>query len=290
MLDFFDSDRNLKAATTQPRHAMPSTSLPVALITGASTGIGATYADRLARRGHDLLLVARDVERLEALAGRLRAETGRAVEILPADLLDPEDLARIEARLREDSAIGMLVNNAGMAVSGTVTTADPARLAEMVQLNVVAASRLAVAAAQTFAARGSGTLITMASVLALAPELFNGVYNATKAYILALTQSLQAELAGRGVRIQAVLPGATRTEIWNRSGGDISHMDEGMLMDVNAMVDAALAGLDDGEAVTLPALPDLGEFERFEAARRVMLPNLSRSAVAPRYLRSASAA
>lgn len=256
--------------------------LPIALITGASSGIGATYAGRLARRGHDLVLVARNAARLEALAARLRAETGRGIEVLPADLSAPDDLARIEARLREDARIGLLVNNAGMAVSGTVTTADPARLAEMVQLNVVAASRLAVTGAQTFVARGTGTLINIASVLALAPELFNGVYNATKAFLLTLTRSLQVELAGRGVRIQAVLPGATRTEIWERSGADVSGHEETM-MDVEEMVDAALAGLDAGEAVTIPSLPEMADYERSEAARRALLPNLSLRHAAPRY-------
>jgi short-subunit dehydrogenase len=264
--------------------------IPTALITGASAGIGATYADRLAHRGHPLILVARDLARLEALATRLRAEAGVAVEALSADLADPADLLRVETRLRQDAAIGMLVNNAGMAVSGPVVGGDADRLAAMVQLNVVAAMRLALAAADAFASRGDGTLINIASVLAVAPERFNGVYNASKAFVLSLTQSLQAELAGRGVRIQAVLPGATRTEIWARAGIDVAAFPPEVVMDVGAMVDAALAGLDQGEAVTIPSLPNFADWQRFEAARLALAPNLSRRDPAPRFLRLGHAA
>ncbi len=254
-----------------------------ALITGASAGIGATYADRLARRGHDLILVARDQARLEALAQRLRAATGRNVEVLAADLADPTDLARVEQRLREDAGIGMLVNNAGMAVVGPVLASDPDKLAAMVQLNVVAALRLALAAGGAFAARNAGTLINVASVLALAPERFNGAYNATKAFLLTLTQSMQAELQGSGVRIQAVLPGATRTEIWGRAGVDPDSLPPERVMGVDDLVDAALAGLDQGEAITIPSLPDAADWQRFEAARLALAPNLSRNTPATRY-------
>ena len=262
---------------------MTSPAPATALITGASSGIGATYADRLARRGHDLVLVARDVTRLEALANRLRASTGVRVEVFPADLARPEDVLRVAGRIGGDPAIGMLVNNAGMAVSGPVAAADPTKLAAMVQLNVAAASQLAVAAAQAFAARGSGTIVNLASVLALAPELFNGVYNATKAFMLVLSQSLQHELAGSGVRVQAVLPGATRTEIWSRAGVDVATFPESFVMGVEEMVDAALAGLDQGEQVTLPALPEAADWAAFEAARLALQPNLSRDRPAARY-------
>ena len=252
------------------------------LITGASSGIGATYAERLARRGHDLVLVARDAARLEALAARLAADAGRRVDVLAADLTDPAALRRVEARLREDAAIGMLVNNAGMAVTGRLAEADPDQLERMVLLNVVAPMRLAAAAARAFPGRDGGTIVNIASVLALAPELFNGVYGGTKAFVLNLTQSLQAE-AGDRLRVQAVLPGATRTEIWGRAGVDMAGMPASMLMEVGEMVDAALAGLDQGEAVTLPALPDVADWERFTAARRAMGPNLSRDRAAERY-------
>jgi short-subunit dehydrogenase len=266
-----------------------SLSSRTALITGASSGIGATYAERLARRGHDLLLVARDRVRLEALAARLRADTGVAVEVLPADLTLRADLARVEQRLREDARITMLVNNAGIAVAGSLVGADPDRLEAMIQLNVVAPTRLAAAVAPRFAAAGGGTLINVASVLALAPELFNGSYSGTKAYVLNLSQALQHELAPRGVRVQAVLPGATRTELWERAGIELAQLPPSMVMDVNEMVDAALAGLDHGETVTIPSLPDNGDWEAYSAARLALGPNLSRDRAALRY-RAATAA
>ena len=263
--------------------ARPSEQPGTALITGASSGIGATYAERLARRGHDLLLVARDRARLDALAARLRADTGVAVEVLPADLTQRADLARVEQRLREDARITMLVNNAGIAVAGSLVDADPDRLEAMIQLNVVAPTRLAAAVAPRFAAAGGGTLVNVASVLALAPEMFNGSYSGTKAYVLNLSQALQHELAPRGVRVQAVLPGATRTELWERAGVELAQLPPSMVMDVNEMVEAALAGLDHGETVTIPSLPDHGDWEAYSAARLALAPNLSRDHAAPRY-------
>lgn len=254
-----------------------------ALITGASSGIGAVYADRLARRGHDLILVARDRQRLDALATRLTQETGRRVEVLPADLAQPAERRRVEDRLREDQAITMLVNNAGVAASGGLADGDLNRLEAMIQINAIAVMRLAGAAAPGFAARGRGTIINIASVLALAPEMFNGVYSGTKAFVLNLSLGLHKEVGERGVRVQALLPGATRTEIWERSGTDPSHLPQEMLMGVEEMVDAALAGLDQGELVTIPALPDAGQWEAFNAARLAMQPNLSRDRAAARY-------
>jgi short-subunit dehydrogenase len=255
----------------------------VALITGASTGIGAVYANRLAHRGYDLILVARDLNRLNELAARLRADGGVQVETIKADLNDRADLLKVEQRLRADEQISMLVNNAGMSVSGPLIGGDADRLETMIGLNVQAVSRLAIAAATAFAARKRGTLINMASVLALAPELFNGVYSGTKAFVLNLSQALNQELAGSGVRVQAVLPGATRTEIWDRSGGSIDQLPKEMLMEVDEMVDAALAGLDSGELVTIPSLPDATEFDAMTAARLKLAPNLSRNSAAARY-------
>ncbi len=254
-----------------------------ALITGASSGIGATYAQRLAAQGYDLLLVARDQQRLDALAARLGEQYGVSVQVLKADLTRREDRARVEARLGEDESISLLLNNAGVAINGTLLDTDLDRLESMIELNVTATARLAGAAAKAFAGRGRGTIINVASVLALAPELFNGSYSATKAFVLNLTLSMQQELSPLGLRIQAVLPGATRTEIWERAGTEISALPPEMLMDVNHMVDAALAGLAQGEVVTLPALPDAGEFDAFTAARLKMAPNLSRSLPAQRY-------
>jgi short-subunit dehydrogenase len=253
-----------------------------ALITGASAGIGATYADRLARRGYDLILAARDEARLNQLATKLR-QTGGRVDILQADLSTSAGRAAVEKRLGEDASITMLVNNAGMAAAGQLTEIDPDRLETMVELNVIAAMRLAAAAARAFAARNRGTIINIASVLALAPEMFNGVYSGTKAFLLNLSISMQQELAASGVRVQAVLPGATRTEIWDRSGIDIAHMSAERLMEVGELVDAALAGLDAGEQVTIPSLPERADFDAYTQARFALGPNLSRNHAAARY-------
>lgn len=261
-----------------------STSNQVALVTGASAGIGATYADRLARRGYALVLVARDTQRLETLATRLHADTGMPVEVLPADLTRDADLARVEQRLLAGD-ITLLVNNAGMSLKGGLLENGPGALEQIIALNVTAPTRLAAAAAKTFVERGSGSIINLSSVLAFAPEMFEGVYSGTKAYLLNLSQAMAAQLGPRGVHVQAVLPGATRTELWEKAGRDMNAFPPGFLMEVDAMVDAALVGFDRRETVTIPPLPDEGQFLAMQQARLAMAPNLSRSEVPARYLR-----
>lgn len=254
-----------------------------ALVTGASSGIGAVYAQRLAARGFDLLLVARDLQRLEEAACQLRAEHGVQVEVLKADLTQKEDVLKLEQRLRSDSSINLLLNNAGVAADGLLANADTDQLERLIQLNVTTVTRLASAAAASFAKAGRGTIINIASVVALFPERFNATYSASKAYVLSLTQSLNAELDGTGVKVQAVLPGVTRTEIWERSGIDATQIPADMVMEAGEMVDAALSGLDQGELITIPSLPNLSEWESYVAARHAMAPNLSRSQAAARY-------
>lgn len=253
------------------------------LITGASSGIGATYAERLTRRGHDLILVARDRARREALADRLHREAGSDVEVVAADLSQPADLARIEQRLRADAGITMLINNAGIAGAGPFASADPDRLEALIRLNVTAVTRLAAAAAPGFAARRTGTIVNLSSVTALMPESFEAVYLSTKAYVLAFSQALQRELGPSGVRVQAVLPGVTRTEIWERSGMKVEAIPGEMIMEAGEMVDAALRGLDLGETVTIPSLPDAADWDAFTQARLRLGPNLSRNHAAGRY-------
>jgi short-subunit dehydrogenase len=254
---------------------------PSVLITGASTGLGAIYADRFARRGHDLVLVARDVTRLEALAARLRAETGVAVEVLPADLTQPDDLARTEARAREDDRLGVLVNNAGMGERGGFLGQSAEEISQLVALNVTALTRLAAAVAPRFAALGGGAIVNVGSVVGLAPELGMTVYGATKAFVLFLSQGLQLELGPKGVYVQAVLPAATRTEIWARSGRDVNAIPG--VMEADELVDAALVGFDRREPITIPPLPDAGQWAQFEAARVAMLPNFRQTHAAERY-------
>lgn len=254
-----------------------------ALVTGASAGIGAIYAQRLAARGFNLLLVARDEERLQAAASQLHAEHGIQVEVLKADLTQKDDVLKLEQRLRSDSSISLLINNAGVAADGLLANADLDHLERLIQLNVTTVTRLASAAAAGFTKAGRGTIINIASVVALFPERFNATYSASKAYVLSLTQSLNAELEGTGVKVQAVLPGVTRTEIWERSGIDATQIPKDMIMEAGEMVDAALSGLDQGELITIPSLPNAGEWDAFVAARLVMAPNLSKSKAASRY-------
>ena len=254
-----------------------------ALITGASTGIGAIYADRLAKRGYDLILVARNGGRLAALADRLKSETGRSVETIAADLNDKADLARIEATLRANANLTLLVNNAGVGAAAPLLGSDIEKMDEMIRLNVGALTRLTYAAAPGFVARGSGTIINIASIVAVSPETLNGVYGGSKAFVLAFSQSLQHELGPKGIRIQAVLPGATATEFWDIAGLPVSNLPAAIVMSAADMVDAALAGLDQGEVVTIPSLPDQAEWDRFEAARRAMSTRLSSTTPAPRY-------
>jgi short-subunit dehydrogenase len=254
-----------------------------ALITGASSGIGAVYADRLARRGHDLILVARNRERLQALAERLTRETGRKVETLVADLSDKADLARVEEVLRSNEKIAMLVNNAGLGATAPLLGSDIGKMEDMIALNVNALTRLTYAAVPAFVKREGATLVNIASIVAISPETLNGVYGATKAYVLALGHSLQHELADKGVRIQTVLPGATATEFWDIAGLPVQHLPSEIVMTAENLVDAALVGLDRGEAVTIPSLQDGADWDVYEAARRAMSGRLSSSQVAQRY-------
>jgi short-subunit dehydrogenase len=257
--------------------------LGTALITGASAGIGATYAAQLAERGYDLLLVARDGKRLEALGANLSAKFGVEAEALPADLGNRDEVKRVEARLRSDEAITLLVNNAGIGPNGPALTNDIDYLDRMIDLNVSAANRLAVAAAQTFAQRGKGAIINIASAVAIMPERFNGTYSGTKSFVLGQTLSLAAELEGKGVQIQAVLPGFTRTEIFDRVGASFDNIPQEMVMDVEDLVAAALSGFDQGELVTIPSVEDIALYDAFEAARGALGSQGSRNKPARRY-------
>jgi short-subunit dehydrogenase len=254
-----------------------------ALITGASTGIGATYGDRLAQRGYDLILVARNRERLNDVAKRVTDKTGRAVEVMQADLNRQTDLAQVEALLRKDASITMLVNNAGIGAAAPLLDSDIAQMADLITLNVGALTRLVYAAVPGFVKRGKGTIINIASIVAIAPELLNGVYGASKAYVLTLSRSLQHELSDKGVRVQAVLPGAIATEFWDIAGMPIRNLPSEMVMTTDNLVDAALAGLDLGETVTIPSLPDMADWDAYEAARAALAPGLSRVSPAKRY-------
>jgi short-subunit dehydrogenase len=262
---------------------MASESKGTALITGASTGIGAIYAHRLAKRGYDLILVARNHDRLRTLASRLTAETGRTVETIAADLNNKSDLTRIEETLRQDASIALLVNNAGVGGTAPLLNSDVDKMEQMIELNVVALTRLTYAAVPGFVARGGGAIINIASIVAVAPEILNGVYGGSKAFVLAFSQSLKHELADKNIKIQAVMPGATATEFWGIAGTPVEHLPNEIVMSAEDMVDAALVGFDNGEFATVPALPDYAQWQAYEGARQAMMPNLSLAKPAARY-------
>src|SRR6201996_1550040 len=253
-----------------------------ALITGASTGIGAVYADRLAKRGYDLILVARNKERLSEVAARLKS-TGRRIETIVADLTKKEDVQRVAERLSTDRTITALVNNAGLGSAGKLLDSNIDDLESMIALNITALTRLALAALPGFVARKNGLLINIASVVALAPELLNGTYSGSKAYVVNFTQALKNEVSGTGVIVQAVLPGATATPFWEKAGRPVEDLPSEIVMSAEDMVDASLAGLDQQELITIPALPDVADWEKYEAARKALGPNLSRQKPAARY-------
>lgn len=251
------------------------------LITGASSGIGAVYAERFARRGHDLVLVARDKARLDTLAAQLHEKYNVAVEVLQADLTRSTDLSALETHLRDDASIGVLINNAGMAQSGGFTQQTGEAIERLITLNTTALTRLAAAVAPRFVQAGAGSIVNIGSVVGLAPELGMTVYGATKAFVLFLSQGLNVELSSKGVYVQAVLPAATRTEIWERAGMDINALPE--VMDVEELVDAALVGFDRRELVTIPPLHVAGRWDALEGARQGLMSDIRQAHAAERY-------
>jgi short-subunit dehydrogenase len=257
------------------------TPLATVLITGASSGIGATYAERFARRGHNLVLVARDKARLDALAARLREDSGVMIDVLQADLTQPKDLATLETRLRDDARIGVLINNAGIAQSGGFAQQTAESIERLIALNATALTRLAAAVAPRFVQSGTGAIVNIGSVVGFAPEFGMSLYGATKAFVLFLSQGLHLELSPKGVYVQAVLPAATRTEIWERAGIDVNAIPE--VMDVNELVDAALVGFDRRERVTIPPLHVAERWDALDSARQGLLSDIRQAHVAARY-------
>jgi short-subunit dehydrogenase len=261
----------------------------IAVVTGASSGIGAIYAGRLARRGYDLILVARNQVKLDEVAKRIARATGRNVQVTAADLNDKVDLKRIETLLATYPGITVLVNNAGVGALVSLLESNVDDMEAMIDLNVTALTRLTYAMVPALVARGGGTIINISSAVAIGPEILNGVYGGTKAFVLAFSQSLHKELADRNIRVQTVLPGATATNFWDSAGGSVGQLPEKMVMQGDDLVDSALAGLDQGELVTIPSLPDAADWNAYEAARQKLIPNLSLSRSPARYRTAAAA-
>ncbi|HEX7814002.1 SDR family oxidoreductase [Dyella sp.] len=262
---------------------MSTENLGTALVTGASTGIGARYAQRLAERGYDVILVARNRQRMNALASRLTNETGRNFEVLEADLVVPADLRMVEEILRTDSSITMLVNNAGVGAITPLVDSDVDDMESMIDINITALVRLTMAAVPAFLKRGAGTIVQVGSVVGIKAEWLNGVYSASKAFVLAYAQSLRNELSAKGIRIQAVLPATTRTEFWDRAGKASDSLADATTMTPDDVVRAALVGLDQGEFVTIPALEDASLYQAYDDARNAMAPGFANGKPASRF-------
>lgn len=259
-----------------------NTATRLAVVTGASSGIGRAYADRLAARGHPLLLVARRKERLDEVAAALRSQHGVEVQTLVADLEQAADLAVLEQRVASEP-VSVLVNNAGAGGLGPTARSSADAMERLIRLNVVALTRLSHAALTGFRARGAGTLINLGSIMAFAPSKGGAVYSGTKAYVLNFTRSLTLEHAGSAIRIQVVLPGPIRTEFFSSQGLSDTIFPDSAYISADQLVDAALAGLDAGEAITSPTLGDMATWAAIESAREAYLGSTMSGRVAARY-------
>lgn len=254
-----------------------------AVVTGASTGMGALYAARLARMGYDLIIVARNHNRLNQMASHITADSERNVEVVAADLNDPQQLAALEEKLRNDASITLLVNNAGMGTHTQLVDSNVEQMTSIINLNVIALTRLTYAVVPGFVKRGRGAIINIGSIVGIAPEVLNGVYGGSKAYVLAFTRSLHRELAGKGIQVQAVLPSATATPFWDNGGLPLSQLDPGIVMQAEDMVNAALVGFQRGELITIPSLHDENRLQQWEQARQAIIEDFSHNVPAARY-------
>jgi len=254
-----------------------------AVITGASAGIGMVYADRLAKQGYNLLLVARRADRLQQLTKDLSAKYGTTAKFLAEDLTKKSGVDAVVAAVSADSTVTMLVNNAGAATLSGFNDADFSKHETMNELNVGALVRLSYAVLPLFKQRDNGVLVNIGSVLSFHTLPISAVYSGTKGYVMNFTLGLQQEVAGTNVKVQLVLPAATETELWDIAGLPVSNLEKSTVMTVDNLVDAALAGLVQGELITLPSVEDAKLWEEYDAARMKLYAASKTSKPASRY-------
>lgn len=255
-----------------------------AVVTGASSGIGAAYAEQLADRGYNLILVARRKDRLSALAEKIRAATSRYVEVHVADLAKQDGLRSVERLLSERNDIALMVNNAGLGALGPTAKTGGSAAESLVLVNVLALTRLSLAAVEGFRKRNHGTLINIASVIALGPSANAATYSGSKAYVLNFSRSLEMECADTGITVQTVLPGPVHSEFFAQSGITTPVFPENLYMTPDQLVATALRALDMKETVCFPTLPDVALWEEFESARKKFYKSVvSTGAAAARY-------
>ena len=238
------------AANAEPAEA----GRPLALVTGASSGIGAEFARQLAERRYDLVLVARSRDRLEALAKELAERRGIDVAVLAADLTQDADLSVVAGRVADEERLELLVNNAGMGTVGPFASADADREESEIRLNVLALVRLTHSALPKLIGRGRGAILNVSSLAGLFPAPYNATYGATKAFVNSFTEALYEEVRGTGVSLQALCPGFTRTEFQARAGIDPGEVPAFAWMDPDSVVRSSLEALDRRELICVPGL------------------------------------
>ena len=260
----------------------------VGLVTGASSGIGAALAERLAHDGRDLVIVARRRERLEALAKRVHAQSGVGVEVLAVDLTEPAELQQVAERLREDERIDLLVNNAGFGGYGPFAELEPTFADRLIGVHVRAPMRLTRAALPGMITRGRGAIVNVASLLALsgplrAPMSGRATYVGAKAFLMSFTQALALELAGTGVQAMVVLPGMVETEFFSTKRGGEPVV--ASLMSASDVAQAIVVGLELGEVICVPGLDDVSLFDELRDVQKATLFGGTAAQLAKRYRR-----
>lgn len=259
----------------------------LALVTGASSGIGAALAERLAGDGRDVLVVARRRERLEELAARLRAETGAEVEVVAADLTDAAQVRLLEERIAREERLDLLVNNAGFSGYGPFAEIEPDVAARLIAVHALTPVRLSRAALPGMIARGRGAVVNVASLLALSGPLTlpmpgRATYAGAKSFLLTFTQLLAAELEGTGVKAMVCLPGMVESEFHGVGGGRFAGVP---LLSAAEVAQAIVAGLKLGETVCVPTLEDAEVFERLRELQQAALAAARSTELAARYRR-----